>query len=391
MNAWSMAQQRLFLKQCMTPRIGFHFHMTKVIVALALMVCSTSVWAGSTSYDLQYLTSGGGVASRPLTVGDYLYIGTGSTLNTWNLAGPLPRIPTRTELFPQPDSITGLVADESGSVLYVATLAYTPAPDISIRGGGIDVYSLENPANPGLIRRIPIDTAAFGYASTPHLIARKDSALYIVDQYGAVQVFDISNPADPQYVDATSYPGNFFSYLNLATSATVRDNQLILTGFTPQAGDTWISALIYDITDPFAPVVAGFRPLDGTGFGPAAAESNSVVVTQDGYALMFGFRLGIFDLRDPEDIHLLYGVTEYPRPGVTGASAVVRGHLAYIATQPLCTFGNCGNGGVLGTDVWDISNPQAPSLVATMPIDLSPTSANQAAGHAARPHLCQRQ
>lgn len=122
------------------------------------------------------------------------------------------------------------------------------------------------------------------------------------------------------------------------------------------------------------------EPVLPPGPHPAAGHPIDFRTAAGGVTLGRGAgHAAIFDLTDTADIHLVYGATDYPRTGVTGAAAVVRGDYAYVATQPLCTYGNCGASGQPGTDVWDIATPTDPELVTTAPIDLSPMTYNGAA------------
>jgi hypothetical protein len=268
--------------------------------------------------------AGGGAVSTPVVQGNYLYVATGATVNTWNVSDPAhPVYVGRTASSPARGAITGLAA--VGGSLY----AGWNNPDAE---SGISILSLADPAHPA-------KTAEFDDYTDSDFRGRlaltsSGNRVYIADDQNGVFVLDASDPQAPSVVGQT---GGVF----LSEGAALYGNHLFVTGSDQIDGRDIVSI---DVSDPAHPSVTGFASLDGF--------TVLRVVASDGYAFGVGNDLIVYDTTDPTS---MTQIADVPIDVATGATRI--GNTLYLI-------------GDSGVQVWDITTPSAPQLARTVAMPL---------------------
>ncbi|WP_216627538.1 LVIVD repeat-containing protein [Corallococcus exercitus] len=115
--------------------------------------------------------------------------------------------------------------------------AYVVAIGDKPGGGGLAVYDVKDPAHPVLKKRIQLEGDTYWNGAWA-----KDDALYIASANSGVIVYDITNPADPQYVRAL--PGGA---INVHT-VHVRGDRLY--GMAPSPSS---QTLMFDVSSALSP------------------------------------------------------------------------------------------------------------------------------------------
>ena len=270
---------------------------------------------------LQRVDAGGGAVAPPVTQGDYLYVGTGSTVSVWNMADPTqPVYAGRTNQAPTAGVIGG-VAVVNG-YLYVAW--YTTS-DV----GGITIYSLDDPAHPTAVGEF--DDYIVSDYKRPTALAVSGNYVFVGDLDNGLVVLDATDPLQPSFVTA-NIDVNAFD--NMAAFGS----QLLVFGNGFIGRNVWV----FDISDPTAPNVAGSTPIDDGIFLRAALT--------DGYAIGVGTDLGVYDLTDPSNITEVFDT-----PIDVATQAIRSGDTLYLI-------------GDSGIQVWDFATPSAPVLLRTVAI-----------------------
>ena len=268
---------------------------------------------------LRLFDAGGGSVSAPATQGDYLYIGTGMTVATWNLADPgHPALVDRSA--PNGHGPIGGIA-VVGDYLYAAW--YTTLDD-----GGLTIYSLADPAHPQVVAEVD-DYVDSDYKRPSAIVASGDH-VFVGDADNGLVVLDASDPLHPAFL-AQNFDVSAFD------SMAVFGNRLLTFG----NGFIGRSISVVDISDPAAPSVAGSADVD---FAFLRA------ILTDGYAIAVGYDLGIYDLSDPANISLVFDA-----PIDLATQAVRHGDTLYLI-------------GGSGIQVWDFATPSAPALLRTVDI-----------------------
>jgi hypothetical protein len=266
---------------------------------------------------------GGGSLSPPVAHNGYLYVGTGVTLSTWDMADPTqPAFAGRTSGSPATGPIRALAM--VGDYLY----AVWNSPEMT---GGLIVYSLADPAHPQVVAEIE-DYIEADF-KRPSGLAVSANYLYIGDSENGVVVMDASDPLDPQPVTVV---GGIYEFAAMA----VFGDRLLTTG-SNFLSDRVVNVI--DISDPAAPALAGSTALDGTSVLRAALT--------DGYAIGVGFNLLVYDLHDPANIQQIFN-TEID----LATQAIRAGNVLYLI-------------GATGIQVWDFTTPSAPALLRTVAMD----------------------
>ncbi|RKH13428.1 hypothetical protein D7X74_21880 [Corallococcus sp. CA047B] len=163
--------------------------------------------------------------------------------------------------------------------------AYVVATGSNDRLGGLAVLDVKDPAHPVLkkVLQLPNDTGWNG-------VWAKGDALYIASAKAGVIVYDISNPADPQYVRAA--PGE----PTIVHTVHVQGDRLYAV--VPSAGD---AVLVFDVASPLSPVLLNKISLQRGFSGPhdsfAYGDRLYVSYTDSGYVA--------FDVKDAEHIQEL--------------------------------------------------------------------------------------
>ncbi|MEP7044375.1 MAG: PQQ-binding-like beta-propeller repeat protein [Dokdonella sp.] len=276
--------------------------------------------AAAGAQTLQRVDAGGGAVTPPATQGDYLYVGTGSTVSVWHMADPTqPVYAGRTNQAPAA-GVVGGVAVVNG-YLYVAW--YTTVDD-----GGITIYSLDDPAHPVAVAEF--DDYVTSDLKRPNALAASGNNVYVGDNDNGLVVLDATDPLNPSFVAANT---DLTAFNNMA----VFGEQLLVFG----NGFIGNSVAVVDISNPAAPSVAGSTAVD-FAFLRAALT--------DGYAIGVGYELGVYDLSDPSNITEVFDT-----PIDIATQAIRHGDTLYLI-------------GDSGVQVWDFTTPSAPTLQRTVPI-----------------------
>lgn len=286
---------------------------------LGLLGIVWSVAAGAAGFST-LRDAGGGAVSTPVVQGSYLYVATGATVNTWNVADPAhPVYVGRSGSTPAPGTITGLAA--VGGSIY----AGWNNPDGS---AGVSILSLADPAHPAKVGEFD-DYVNSTYRGRIAL-ASSGSIVYLADDQNGVFVLDATDPAAPTVVGQA---GGVF----VAEGAALFGNHLFVTGSDFIGGRDIVAV---DVSDPANPSVAGSASLDGF--------TVLRVVPTDGYAFGVGNDLIVYDTTDPSN---MTQIADVPIDVATGAARI--GNTLYLI-------------GDSGVQVWDITTPSAPQLARTV-------------------------
>ncbi|HEY0180610.1 MAG TPA: hypothetical protein VGC30_13410 [Dokdonella sp.] len=294
----------------------------KPLSRVVSLLCGLSMLAGAAhAQTAERVDVGGGAVTAPVASGDYLYVGTGTTIGVWSLAAPgAPAYVGRTSAAPTPGPIGALA--QVGGYLYAAW-------STTDGRGGLTIYSLAEPGVPVAVAEDD-DYIASDYKG-PTGLATSGDYVFVGDTQNGLVVLDASDPLAPTTVATASGVLTF-------DAMAVFGTQLVTTG------SDWVGGrdvTVVDITDPTAPVVAGSTSLDGSLVLRA--------VPTDGYAIGVGVDLMVYDLHDPSNITQLF---DAPIDAATGA--IRDGDTLYLV-------------GDSGIQVWDFSTPSAPSLLRTIP------------------------
>jgi len=276
--------------------------------------------AGSAAGFSTLSDAGGGAVSTPVVQGNYLYVATGATVNTWNIGDPAhPTYVGRSGATPAPGTITGLAA--VGNTIY----AGWSNPDGS---AGISILSLADPGHPAKVAEFD-DYAAPGYRGRLAL-ASSGNLVYLADDQNGVFVLDAANPLAPAVLGQT---GGVY----IAEGAALFGNHLFVTGSDMLGGRDVVAV---DVSDPAHPAVAGSASLDGF--------TVLRVIPSEGYAFGVGNDLIVYDTTDPSN---MTQIADVPIDVATGAARI--GSTLYLI-------------GDSGVQVWDITTPSAPQLARTV-------------------------
>ncbi|MBN8470911.1 hypothetical protein JYJ95_30760 [Corallococcus exiguus] len=182
--------------------------------------------------------------------------------------------------------------------------AYVVAVGTASKPGGLAVFNVRDPSHPVLTKTVQLAGDSYWNG-----VWAKDNALYIASTSSGVIVYDISNPADPQYVRAVPN-----APLNVHT-VFVDDKRLYAMAPTP--GD---AVLIFDVSSPLAPVELNRVSLGAGGSGPHDAfvyeERLYVSHTEAGYQA--------FDVADAEHVYPMGGYSfdgQYAHASAVGTFA----------------------------------------------------------------------
>ena len=296
----------------------------KLLRAGGFVLLSLLVFVGAAHADTLALADvGGGTLSPPVAHGNYLYVGTGVTLTTWDMTDPIhPVVADRTNRAPAPGPVRALTM--VGDYLYAAW--NSPADT-----GGITIYSLADPAHPLAVAEFD-DYIAAVY-KRPAGLAASANYVYLGDADNGLIVLDASNPLAPVYVGMVDGVYEF-------DAMGVYGGQLLTTGSSFIGGRV---VHVVDISNPAAPVLAGSTVLDGSTVLRA--------VLTEGYAIGVGLDLTVCDLHDPANITQVFDA-----PIDVATQAIRTGNVLYLV-------------GASGIQVWDFTTPSAPTLLRTVAMD----------------------
>lgn len=273
--------------------------------------------------NLALVDAGGGSLSTPVAHGDYLYVGTGVTLTTWDMSDPShPVVASRTSRMPAPGPLRALAM--VGDHLY----AVWSNPGFK---GGIIVYSLVDPARPLAIAEI--NDYVDSDFKNPTGLAASGNYVYLGDSENGLIVLDATNPLAPVNIGVVEGVHEF-------TLMGVYGGKLLTSG------SSWIGGRVVhviDLTNPAVPVEVGSTALNGDRVLRA--------VLTDGYAIGVGLDLMVYDLRDPQNISEVFNAEID-----VATHAIRQGDMLYLI-------------GASGIQVWDFTTPSAPTLLRTVAMD----------------------
>jgi len=219
-----------------------------------------------------------------------------------------PKNPQVAGAFPTPSSIVA-VAGRDRYAYAVGELS------------GLMVVDTAGPAGPVLLGRTDIFRGVQN-------IAVNGSTVYVTDRW-SVQVFDVSNPAEPKSV-------------NIAAVSEGVPRTLVVRGdFAYLTADNF-GFHVLDVSDPASPKIIGSYPLAGFTYGLAVSGDFAYLANSDS-------GLHILDIRKPEAPAEVGAVKLAGEP----SGVAVRGTLAYVAAGPE------------GLIIIDIEHPEAPKILGT--------------------------
>lgn len=279
------------------------------------------IFAGSAAA-LTLTDVGGGALSPPITHGDYLYIGTGASLTTWNLADPAEPVLAGGSATPAPGPIRAVAM--VGDYLYAAW-------NTTVDTGGILVYSLADPAHPVVVAQV--DDYVDSDFKRPAGLGVSGNYVYVGDADNGLVVLDASDPLAPEFVTLV---GGIYEF----------DAMAVFGDTLYSSGSSFIGGRlvhIVDISDPALPVETGSASMDGSSVLRA--------VLSDGYAIGVGNDLLVYDLTDPPNAAQIFSAP------IDQATHAIR-HDANLYLV-----------GASGIQVWDFATPSAPVLLDTVAMD----------------------
>ena len=290
-----------------------------------------SMLAGSATAQALHLSDvGGGALSAPAAHGQYLYVGSGTTIGVWDMADPAhPAWVGRTSAAPTAGPIDSLIT--LGDYLYAGWSSMGVA-------GGITIYSLADPAHP--VVAAEYDDFVVSDYHGPIGLAAAGSTVYLGDEQNGLFVLDAGNPLAPTVIGSST---DVYEFDAMAVSG----NQLLTSG-SSFLGGRIVNAI--DVSVPGAPAFEGSTVLDGTEVLRA--------VLSDGYAFGVGNSLIVVDTSDGTNL-----VTVSSTPIDVATGAIRLGDTLYLI-------------GDSGIQVWDFANPAAPTHLRTV---VAPTFAPEQA------------
>jgi hypothetical protein len=195
---------------------------------------------------------------------------------------------------------------------------------------GLHIVDLSDPANP-----VPLSTSSTEWWADK--VAVSDTHAYLIGN--ALQIFDVSDPADPDVLGDYERP-------NFVLDVVVDYPYYYLAG--------WDKLWVVDMTDPVAPAVLGSSDLSTSNLWLRRLSLSAHPQTGDPliYAANQGAGVEILDVVDPSNPTLLGG---YPAPVDNEVNDVFAvGPYAYVVTD------DDGNGRLR---ILDVSNPANPDEI----------------------------
>ena len=198
---------------------------------------------------------------------------------------------------------------------------------------GIALYNISEVTNPIHISDFSLD------GEYPVKVEISGNNAYLLGNYGGIDVLDISDPTNPSLIgEFEEGPNPYSGYSALDIQGTYA---YTLSGYL----------MIYDISNPSTPVlVSTYQPVDYPGLQDS--------ITVDGnYAYAYAYSIysepamKVFDISDSAHPMLL---TKMPLGFIRVKQLITSGGLLYIVAHD-------------GLQIYDVSDPLAPQLLATYP------------------------
>lgn len=237
--------------------------------------------------------------------GNYAYLGSDVALNILDIANP-----TSIKVVSQiilPENIDWITY-QSGKA-YVAT-----------RDSGIRIIDVSNPLQ-------PIESGFYQTQGKVYAVSVSGNYAYIANDTAGLRVLDVSNPASPFEV-------GFFDLGN------TKANNVVVSGNYAYIAYETSGLQIVDISNPTSPVSVSFLNW--------STNVNTVFVSGN-YAYVLDDSLRVVNITNP----LSPFQVSSTRPRGSYYTLFVSGNYAY-------TFNNSSLGSY---DIWDVSNPSAPSVI----------------------------
>ena len=285
----------------------------------------------------------GGPCRAVAVSGSTVYLGSGSTLEIWNVANPAS--PVKTGAIRLPGLIEGLAA--GGSTVYAAAGA-----------SGVHVVDVSTPS-------APVHAATFDTSGNAHRLALSGATLYIADGLGGVRSLNVASPAAPALVGAYATDGSARAVLATGSSVVVLDSDEGVQIVTTNAAATLTGA---------EPGVSAGLALAGVSGAVIASDANGglfrVVTTNAAApAISVGTRL-------PAAGQALAASTSalYVAAGSAGLLSVdsatlavmktnaVSGEAADVALSGSTLYVAAGFG---GCQIFSVASPYTPALLGT--------------------------
>ncbi|QAU22829.1 hypothetical protein EO087_01540 [Dyella sp. M7H15-1] len=263
---------------------------------------------------IQHLATLGGNFATPIKVGSYLYVPSGAIVTAWNYDTPKqPQESGDTRTQPANGVITNIVAYKS----------YLYAGWNNGVSSGIAVYSLANPAQPGLVKQLA-NTGGANF-STVTGVGAAGGYLYVFDDSG-MSVNALNDPVNPRYVGMSMGENSIGSVVSTAA------NHMMTSGLTFSMSNL---LSVYDVSHMDTPTEITHESLDGlANYLVQFAWPRAVGFGQDG------------------------SVNSY-RLSATGGPVVAdgTGHSSNIMRSGFVTNVTAYQVGDKGVDVWDLGPP----------------------------------
>jgi hypothetical protein len=250
--------------------------------------------------------------------GGYLYVAEGSEVRVYDISNPtaIPAMTFQSSLAQLPigGPVRAVVVD--GQYLYIAAENKFVIADISHPAQPVAVATLDNPVSKSAIYDVVV----------------KGNYAYLLINPGGVQVVDVSNRADPQFLNKIVLAGK-----NKPMRGTIDGNYLYVGLQTDNRMD------ILDISSPANPQVVGSFKAPVPGY-----NTTSSVAVRNGYAYLAEYHNGVrvVDVTNPAQPTEVTSLM-----GINANDIKILGNYAYVSVR------------YQGFSIIDISNPQHISVV----------------------------
>jgi len=262
----------------------------------------------------------GGQLGDLVVSGELAYVATGRGIAVWDFSTPSTPVQVGAANVPAGALITGLAL--YGDHLYASWQRGNDR-------GGLTIYSLADATNPDFVSELPTP-ADFSHVNA---IAAANDHVYLFDSENGIWVGSLADPEAPVLTtDGTGLGGAF--------DQVFTDGNLIHV-----FGKSFIGTAVlatYDVSTPESPVERQVFAGDGIDFFDLKFNAP--------YAIGFGAKLSILDLSNPD-------------------MAVARGSADTFAMTGVFNATNAYGLGFEGLDVWDITDPDSPTLLNNLDID----------------------
>jgi hypothetical protein len=262
----------------------------------------------------------GGQLADLVVSGQLAYVATGRAIAVWDFSNPSAPVQVGAVAEPAPSLITGLALH--GNHLYASWQA---GNDL----GGLAIYSLATPTQPELVNELPTP-ADFSHVGA---VAAANDHVYLFDSENGIWVGSLADPEAPELTtDGTGLGGAF--------DRVFTDGNLIHVFGKSFLGSAVLAT--YDVSTPETPVELQTFSADGIDVFDLRFQAP--------FAVGFGAKLSVFDLSNPTMV-------------------VPRGSADTLAMTGIVNATHAYGLGFEGLDVWNIANPDNPTLVSHRDID----------------------